>query len=84
MILSSLTKIFVNGAWVGVHRDPEMVVKRLLDVRRRMDKIASEVSIFRDIKVYFVFFICPVLCTAFVSALWISFVNRAAESGGCE
>lgn len=43
------TKIFVNGNWTGVHRDPEDFVGKLRELRRRVD-IDPEVSIVRDIK----------------------------------
>ncbi|CAD5207207.1 unnamed protein product [Bursaphelenchus okinawaensis] len=44
------TKIFVNGAWVGVHRDPDLLMKTLRKLRRQMDIIVSEVSMVRDIR----------------------------------
>ena len=28
------TKVFVNGSWVGVHRDPDLIMSTLLDCRR--------------------------------------------------
>jgi DNA-directed RNA polymerase II subunit RPB2 len=28
------TKVFVNGAWVGIHRDPHNLVKNLRQMRR--------------------------------------------------
>lgn len=43
------TKVFVNGVWMGVHRDPLSLVKTLRRLRRR-DDISSEVSIVRDIR----------------------------------
>lgn len=43
------TKIFVNGAWVGIHRDPEHLVKTLRKLRRCND-VNSEVSVVRDIR----------------------------------
>jgi DNA-directed RNA polymerase II subunit RPB2 len=43
------TKIFVNGDWVGVHRDPDQLVATLRELRRKID-IEPEVSIVRDIK----------------------------------
>ena len=43
------TKIFVNGNWLGVHRDADALVKSLRKLRRRLD-IDFEVSIVRDIK----------------------------------
>eukprot|EP00112_Aurelia_sp_Birch-Aquarium-sp1_P022089 Seg611.9 transcript_id=Seg611.9/GoldUCD/mRNA.D3Y31 product="DNA-directed RNA polymerase II subunit RPB2" protein_id=Seg611.9/GoldUCD/D3Y31 len=43
------TKIFVNGCWVGIHRDPEQLIVTLRKLRRQMDIIVSEVSMVRDI-----------------------------------
>ncbi|KAI6207569.1 DNA-directed RNA polymerase subunit beta [Aphelenchoides besseyi] len=48
--ISEATKIFVNGAWVGVHRDPDLLMKTLRKLRRQMDIIVSEVSMVRDIR----------------------------------
>jgi DNA-directed RNA polymerase II subunit RPB2 len=42
--IADATKIFVNGAWVGIHRDPEHLMKTLRKLRRQMDIIVSEVS----------------------------------------
>ena len=39
----SATKIFVNGCWVGIHRDPEQLMSTLRKLRREMDIIVSEV-----------------------------------------
>ena len=36
------TKIFVNGIWVGVHRDPAMLVRTLRQMRRQVN-ISTEV-----------------------------------------
>ncbi|XP_055351402.1 DNA-directed RNA polymerase II subunit RPB2-like [Paramacrobiotus metropolitanus] len=44
------TKIFVNGSWVGIHRDPEQLMATLRKLRRQMDIIVSEVSMVRDIR----------------------------------
>ena len=41
-------KIFVNGNWVGVHRDPRALVDTFRSLRRMID-IDAEVSIVRDI-----------------------------------
>lgn len=43
------TKVFVNGVWIGVHRDAPSLVRTLRRLRRR-DDISSEVSIVRDIR----------------------------------
>lgn len=40
----SSTKIFVNGCWVGIHRDPDQLMSTLKRLRRQMDMIVSEVS----------------------------------------
>lgn len=44
------TKIFVNGCWVGIHRDPDQLMNTLRKLRRQMDIIVSEVSMVRDIR----------------------------------
>ncbi|KLO20659.1 DNA-directed RNA polymerase II, subunit 2 [Schizopora paradoxa] len=46
---SGLTKVFVNGVWMGVHRDPANLV-RTIRVLRRRDDISPEVSVVRDIR----------------------------------
>uniref|UniRef100_A0A914VVN6 DNA-directed RNA polymerase subunit beta n=1 Tax=Plectus sambesii TaxID=2011161 RepID=A0A914VVN6_9BILA len=48
--IADATKIFVNGAWVGIHRDPEQLMNTLRKLRRQMDIIVSEVSMVRDIR----------------------------------
>lgn len=48
--ISDATKIFVNGCWVGVHRDPEQLMSTLKKLRRQMDVVVSEVSMYRDIR----------------------------------
>ncbi|KAL0951510.1 hypothetical protein HGRIS_008195 [Hohenbuehelia grisea] len=45
----TMTKVFVNGVWMGVHRDPANLVKTLRKLRRK-DDISPEVSIVRDIR----------------------------------
>lgn len=45
----SCTKVFINGNWIGIHRDPNQLVKTLIDQRRGLD-IDAEVSVVRDIK----------------------------------
>lgn len=40
----SATKIFVNGCWVGIHKDPEQLMNTLRKLRRQMDIIVSEVK----------------------------------------
>jgi len=43
------TKVFVNGVWVGVHRDPSHLVSTVQSLRRR-GMISHEVSLIRDIR----------------------------------
>jgi len=43
-----VTKVFVNGNWVGIHRQAKELVDRLRALRRQLD-IPLEVSIVRDI-----------------------------------
>ena len=43
------TKVFVNGVWVGVHRDPAHLVSTVQSLRRR-NMISPEVSLIRDIR----------------------------------
>ncbi len=42
--------MFVNGCWVGIHRDPDHLIHTLKKLRRDMDIIVSEVSIIREIR----------------------------------
>ena len=44
-----VTKIFVNGVWVGVHRDPAHLF-RTVQALRRGTTISHEVSLVRDIR----------------------------------
>ena len=48
--IADATKIFVNGCWVGIHRDPEHLMATLRKLRRQMDIIVSEVSMVRDMQ----------------------------------
>ncbi|EMR10912.1 DNA-directed RNA polymerase II subunit RPB2 [Pneumocystis murina B123] len=43
------TKVFVNGVWLGVHRDPYHLVETIKSLRRKLD-ISVEVSVVRDIR----------------------------------
>jgi DNA-directed RNA polymerase II subunit RPB2 len=43
------TKVFVNGVWIGVHRDASNLVKTIKKLRRK-DDISPEVSVVRDIR----------------------------------
>lgn len=48
--INEATKVFVNGCWVGIHRDPDHLITTLKKLRRDMDIIVSEVSIIREIR----------------------------------
>ena len=48
-VIPTATKIFVNGCWVGVHRDPELLVRTLRQLRRQVD-VNTEVGVVRDIR----------------------------------
>lgn len=48
--IAEATKIFVNGCWVGIHREPELLISTLKKLRRQMDVVVSEVSMVRDIR----------------------------------
>ena len=43
-----MQKIFVNGNWVGIHREPKALVETVRSLRRMVD-MDAEVSIVRDI-----------------------------------
>lgn len=43
------TKVFVNGVWVGVHRDPTQLVK-VVQHLRRSGTISFEISLIRDVR----------------------------------
>ncbi len=47
--IAKTTKVFVNGNWIGVHNDPDDLVRNLVSLRRRCD-IDPEVAIVHDIK----------------------------------
>jgi len=36
-VIPHSTKIFVNGVWVGIHRDPADLVRTLRELRRKVD-----------------------------------------------
>ncbi|WVY92449.1 hypothetical protein V8G54_031537 [Vigna mungo] len=48
-VIPQATKIFVNGCWMGIHRDPDMLVRTLRKLRRRVD-VNTEVGVVRDIR----------------------------------
>lgn len=35
-VIPQATKIFVNGCWVGIHRNPDLLVKTLRQLRRQV------------------------------------------------
>lgn len=43
------TKIFVNGAWVGVHQEPQRLMEAMIKARR-VNSFPAEVSLVRDIR----------------------------------
>lgn len=47
--IPSATKIFLNGVWVGIHRDPDSLVHTLRRLRRCVD-VSPEVSVVRDVR----------------------------------
>jgi DNA-directed RNA polymerase II subunit RPB2 len=47
-VVPSATKVFLNGSWVGVHRDPASLVTTLRAMRRQVD-INTEVGIVHDV-----------------------------------
>jgi len=48
-VIPETAKIFVDGVWVGIHRDPHDLVQQMRQMRRKVD-IKSEVSIVWDIR----------------------------------
>ncbi|PIA55356.1 hypothetical protein AQUCO_00800242v1 [Aquilegia coerulea] len=48
-VIPQATKIFVNGCWVGIHRNPELLVRTLRQLRRQVD-VNTEVGVIRDIR----------------------------------
>ncbi|KAB8240208.1 beta and beta-prime subunits of DNA dependent RNA-polymerase [Aspergillus flavus] len=48
-VTPNATKVFVNGVWVGIHRDPAHLVNTMQSLRRR-NMISHEVSLIRDIR----------------------------------
>ncbi|KAL6072260.1 DNA-dependent RNA polymerase II [Balamuthia mandrillaris] len=46
---SNSTKVFVNGAWIGINRQPRRLVSILQSLRRCLD-VSAEVSVVRDIR----------------------------------
>ncbi|KAI3716931.1 hypothetical protein L1987_68168 [Smallanthus sonchifolius] len=55
-VISEATKIFVNGQWVGIHHDPDRLVRTLRRLRRRVSisinngDMNAEVGVVRDIR----------------------------------
>lgn len=48
-VIPTSTKIFVNGVWVGIHREPQSLVKTLRHLRRQVD-VNTEVGVIHDIR----------------------------------
>ncbi|KAI3952972.1 hypothetical protein MKX01_028664 [Papaver californicum] len=48
-VIHPSTKIFVNGCWVGIHRNPELLVNTLRQLRRQVG-IHTEVGVIRDVR----------------------------------
>eukprot|EP01083_Nonionella_stella_P046301 123948_1 len=48
-VIPNSTKVFVNGNWVGIHRDPHDLVDTLRNLRRSVD-LPVEVSVVWDIR----------------------------------
>jgi len=48
-VIPTATKIFVNGVWVGIHRDPGLLVRTLRQLRRQVD-VNTEVGVVHDIR----------------------------------
>jgi len=48
-VIPTSTKVFVNGVWVGVHRNPAELVATLRHLRRQTD-VNSEVGVIHDIR----------------------------------
>ena len=46
---ATTTKVFINGNWIGIHTDPEPMI-RDLKLKRRSQDLPQEVSIVRDLK----------------------------------
>ncbi|PRT53034.1 DNA-directed RNA polymerase II subunit RPB2 [Wickerhamiella sorbophila] len=46
---SAATRVFVNGVWIGVHREPNVLVETMRNLRRKGD-ISPEITIVRDIR----------------------------------
>ncbi|KAI5170628.1 DNA-directed RNA polymerase II subunit RPB2 [Nematocida sp. LUAm3] len=47
--ISESTKIFVNGSWVGMHRNPEELIKILRSLRRA-GELSKEIALIRDLR----------------------------------
>ncbi|MCD7469894.1 DNA-dependent RNA polymerase II [Datura stramonium] len=47
-VIPQSTKIFVNGCWVGIHRNPDLLVRTLRQLRRQVD-VNTEVGVVRNI-----------------------------------
>lgn len=48
-VIPKATKIFVNGVWCGIHRNPQQLVNTLRQMRRQVD-INTEVGVVYDVR----------------------------------
>ena len=48
--VKTATKVFVNGDWIGIHREPDHVTQLLKEYRRDGNLGMPEVSIVRDVR----------------------------------
>lgn len=46
--IKNATKIFVNGSWIGIHRDPEHLMSTVKRWRKETKIMATEMSVVRD------------------------------------
>ncbi|KAG5104673.1 hypothetical protein JHK82_041643 [Glycine max] len=44
-VIPQATKVFVNGCWMGIHRDPDKLVTTLRELRRRLSIISLMIPI---------------------------------------
>lgn len=49
-ITPDVTKVFLNGTWVGCHRDPNSLHRTLRTIRGKQDLLDYSVSVIRDIR----------------------------------
>ncbi|ONK56420.1 uncharacterized protein A4U43_C10F8430 [Asparagus officinalis] len=49
-VIPQATKIFVNGCWVGVHRNPELLVKTLRQLRRQANDAQLSIMVAEQVE----------------------------------